>query len=980
MIFSRIFAPSHQSPKPEKRMQAIESLSPEKAQEKTILHELAFNDEDANVSLAALEKLNSFVLWLKMSQIAKQSRVKKAAEKKVNAALLGEGDVTLSRQEIFSFLTETANADLVVQLVPQMLKKEPTLLQDDALANALIEKVAKPSFTQFIFLEGASPQLQTQLVNAHSDVSDLQKLAKKVSDDALVTQINARIDVIKEAAKRPVELKKQLTLGLSKYQALLDKSDVETIDEKRNELESELTGLFAQIDLLTSEERADYEEKRARIGEQLERYLSRIRPAWEEKQQASQRANTRALCEQQLTYAKEQVAWLYNNRLCEATLADVATVNESVRGVEATLEQLARLDDESATDKRITQIKRSVDELNEQLDRFSMQQQYGQKLLIKLQSLEDIAAKIVSASDSESDKDTRDVSVEEASASTEDLSQVNGGDALQSSSVVVLKAEFDEARQAYKALSREIDAIPKALSKRFNAATSSVNAKERAQKSKENEQVKHIRKHISVIDNLIAQGKFRVAISKFAKLQESYAALPGSAKKYVEKRFEKTAGDVSRLEGWQDYLAAPRKPALVEEAKALASADAENIKQRSEAIKYLRKQWLSLTPSSSTSEESSDDALLQQQFDDALEKAFEPCRAHYAKLDAQRAAAREQRMSIIATVKAMDINMPEAELVKVFDRVSKQWHAAGQVEREIYEQLKQEWKAVSSPIQAKVNEWQSDNQAQKRALVTQACQLATEEDVAGAADKAQQLQSQWKQVGHAGKREESKLWAEFKAANDTVFERLKAERKVQNNAFNALVDSLLKQVEAVDINSDDATFSQSISDVRVQLTDLPRAQRTKVDKKIDSLESKRAAQAKNAQSQARLARAKALISLLQLSVGEGSGDEQSLAETLGKRWSSVLGQSTGNKKTQHDRQWLTVALEVATGMPSPDADASIRSSVQLQMMTSKLEQGEAATAPDILADWLSYDSISEEDNHLLQRVVSVIDAHPEIVA
>ncbi|MFD3350826.1 DUF349 domain-containing protein [Alteromonas macleodii] len=980
MIFSRIFAPSHQSPKPEKRMQAIESLSPEKAQEKTILHELAFNDEDANVSLAALEKLNSFVLWLKMSQIAKQSRVKKAAEKKVNAALLGEGDVTLSRQEIFSFLTETANADLVVQLVPQMLKKEPMLLQDDALANALIEKVAKTSFTQFVFLEGASPQLKTQLINAHSDVSDLQKLAKKVSDDALTKQINARIDAIKEAAKRPVELKKQLTLGLSKYQALLDKSDVETIDEKRSELESELTGLFAQIDLLTSEERADYEEKRARIGEQLERYLSRIRPAWEEKQQASQRANTKALCEQQLTYAKEQVAWLYNNRLCEATLADVATVNESVRGVEATLEQLARLDDESATDKRITQIKRSVDELNEQLDRFSMQQQYGQKLLIKLQSLEDIAAKIVSAGDSESDKDARDVSVEEASASTEDLSQVNGGDALQSSSVVALKAEFDEARQAYKALSCEIDAIPKALSKRFNAATSSVNAKERAQKSKENEQVKHIRKHISVIDNLIAQGKFRVAISKFAKLQESYAALPGSAKKYVEKRFEKTAGDVSRLEGWQDYLAAPRKPALVEEAKALASADAENIKQRSEAIKYLRKQWLSLTPSSSTREESSDDALLQQQFDDALEKAFEPCRAHYAKLDAQRAAAREQRMSIIATVKAMDINMPEAELVKVFDRVSKQWHAAGQVEREIYEQLKQEWKAVSSPIQAKVNQWQSDNQAQKRALVTQACQLATEEDVAGAADKAQQLQSQWKQVGHAGKREESKLWAEFKAANDTVFERLKAERKVQNNAFNALVDSLLKQVEAVDINSDDATFSQSISDVRAQLTDLPKAQRTKVDKKIDSLESKRAAQAKNAQSQARLARAQALISLLQLSVGEGSGDEQSLAETLGKRWSSVLGQSTGNKTTQHDRQWLTVALEVATGMPSPDADASIRSSVQLQMMTSKLEQGEAATAPDILADWLSYDSISEEDNHLLQRVVSVIDTHPEIVA
>lgn len=980
MIFSRIFAPSHQSPKPEKRMQAIESLSPDKAQEKTILHELAFNDEDASVSLAALEKLNSFVLWLKMSQIAKQSRVKKAAEKKVNAALLGEGDVTLSRQEVFSFLTETANADLLVQLVPQMLKKEPTLLHDDALASALIEKVAKPSFTQFVFLEGASTQLQTQLINAHSDVSDLQKLAKKVSDDALTTQINARIDAIKEAAKRPVELKKQLTLGLSKYQALLDKSDVETIDEKRNELESELSGLFAQIDLLTPEERADYEEKRARIGEQLERYLSRIRPAWEEQQHASQRANTKALCEQQLSHAKEQVVWLYNNRLCEATLADVATVNESVRGVEATLEQLARLDDESATDKRITEIKRSVDELNEQLDRFSMQQQYGQKLLIKLQLLEDIAAKIVGISDSESKESTRDVSTEEASAPAEDSSQINGGEEAQNSSEVDLKAEFDEARQAYKALSREIDAVPKALSKRFNAATSSVNSKERAQKSKENEQVKYVRKHISVIDNLIAQGKFRVAISKFTKVQESYSALPDSAKKYVEKRFEKTAGDVSRLEGWQDYLAAPRKPALVEEAIALANTDVDNIKQRSEAIKYLRKQWLSLTPSSSNGEESSEDKFLQQQFDDALEKAFEPCRAHYAKLDEQRAAAREQRMSVIATVKAMDINMPEAELVKVFDRASKQWHSAGQVEREMYEQLKQEWKAVSSPIQAKVNQWQSDNQAQKRELVAQAQQLSVEEDVTEAADKAQQLQSQWKQIGHAGKREESKLWAQFKSANDDVFERLKAERKVQNNAFNVLVDSLLKQVEAVDINSDDTAFSQSIGDIRAQLTDLPKAQRTKVERNIEALESKRVAQAKSAQSQARLARAQALISLLQLSVGEGSGDEQALAETLGKRWASVLGQSNGIAAGLHDRQWLTVALEVATGMPSPEADASTRSSVQLQMMTAKLEKGEAATASDILADWLSYDSISEADNHLLQRVVAIIDAHPEIVA
>ncbi len=609
-----------------------------------------------------------------------------------------------------------------------------------------------------------------------------------------------------------------------------------------------------------------------------------------------------------------------------------------------------------------------------------MQQQYGQKLLIKLQQLEDIAAKIVSENDSDNVQVNRDSDAKDEVASAPSDESVARSETVEQDTLQSLKAQFDETKQAYKALSVEINAVPKALSKRFNTAKNSVNAKERAQKTKENEQIKHIRKHISVIDNLIAQGKFRVAISKFAKLQETYSALPSSAKKSVEKRFVKTADDVSRLEGWQDYLAAPRKPALVAEAQALANVAPDNIKQRSDAIKYLRKQWLSLTPSSSNSDESSDDAL-QQQFDTALEKAFEPCRAHYAKLDQQRAAAREQRESIINTVKAMDITMPEAELVKVFDRASKKWHSAGQVEREVYEELKQEWKTVSSPIQAKVTQWQSDNQTQKRSLVAKAQQLSTEEDITDAADKAQQLQKQWKQIGHAGKREESKLWAEFKAANDTVFERLKAQRKVQNNASNELVDSLLTQTEAIDINSDDASFTQSVNVVQAQLNELPKALRNKVERKIDAIENKRETLVKNAQSQARVARAQALVSLLQLSAGEaGIDDEQSLAETLGKRWSSLLGQSTGSTASQHDRQWLTVALEVATGMPSPDSDASIRSSVQLQMMTSKLEQGEAATAPDILADWLSYDSIDKVDNNLLQRVVAVINAHPEIVA
>ena len=83
---------------------------------------------------------------------------------------------------------------------------------------------------------------------------------------------------------------------------------------------------------------------------------------------------------------------------------------------------------------------------------------------------------------------------------------------------------------------------------------------------------------------------------------------------------------------------------------------------------------------------------------------------------------------------------------------------------------------------------------------------------------------------------------------------------------------------------------------------------------------------------------------------------------------------------RHDRAWLTVALEVASGMPSPQSDASVRSSVQLQMMTAKLEQGEAPEAQEILSDWLQHGEVKEDESGLLQRVVTIIDNNPSMLA
>ena len=104
-----------------------------------------------------------------------------------------------------------------------------------------------------------------------------------------------------------------------------------------------------------------------------------------------------------------------------------------------------------------------------------------------------------------------------------------------------------------------------------------------------------------------------------------------------------------------------------------------------------------------------------------------------------------------------------------------------------------------------------------------------------------------------------------------------------------------------------------------------------------------------------------------------------MKSTLGKRWATLI-EGASSVDTTHNRAWLTVALEVACDVPSPESDSSTRTSVQLQMMTAKLESGESASASELLSQWLSHGNISAEEEHLKQRIINVIQTNPEVVS
>ena len=952
MIFSRLFAPSHTSQNPEKRREAIKNLSPEKPSDKTLLHELAFNDENADVSLDALNKLGSFVLWQKMSQIAKHERVKRTANKVVLACLMGEGEMTISRAEKAVFLKESASGDLIQQVV----LADPEILHDITLAKVLIEKVAKPAFFQNVFLHYASGELQTAMLSMIDDLSLLQKLEKKTKGQAIHSEIQAQVNAHKEASEKPKRLLREITLCLSKYNALLDKSDVEDIEVKKASLEGDYKALSRDASILSEQDKDEVEQKYLRISQALEGYLARLRPEWEAKQAKAHIEKLEALCIEQSKHATQQVDWLYYERLCDATIADVAVVNESVRALEATFEHLKSTSTNASLADKTT---KTLLQLNEKITAFSMQQQYAQKLLVVISDAESLANTVIA------DDALKSGSAESQAEGVEE----NAGSQL--NNVVDVKAAFDALNEKFDGLKAQLSSIPKDLMSRWKKASAQINKQQVQEKANIDAKLRQCRKQLSVIESLIEQGRYRAAMAKFDKVRVLVNSSDESTQKALAKRFDGVADEISRLEGWQSYIAGPRKPALLDEAQLLASTPMDDVKSRTESIRYLRQQWLSLGSSTE------DQDTLQVAFDDALEQAFQPCRDYYAEMDAKREEAKGVREAIVADAQSIDLSQPEATLVKVVDRLSKAWHQAGQVDKKDYEPLKRAWKTAIAPAQDKVNAWNMANKEQKQALVAHAEQLAAEEDLTGASEKAQQLQAQWKTIGHAGKRDESKLWKGFKQANDTLFERLKAQRKAQSSEFDVQFSQLMDLLATADESANESEINDIIARVEDAAVGLPHGLKAKLQKRIASLTPRRdnaKIAHKKAQQEARvLAFAEQLRCQLE-GTDEALKNSESHGALLGKRWVNLFSHASG---ATYSRHWLTVALEAVAEMPTPEADANLRTDVQLTMMTAKLEHGEQVDPVRLLEDWVAVGDIIEDEGALVERVIEVVNARPE---
>ncbi|HAJ44000.1 MAG TPA: DUF349 domain-containing protein, partial [Alcanivorax sp.] len=99
---------------------------------------------------------------------------------------------------------------------------------------------------------------------------------------------------------------------------------------------------------------------------------------------------------------------------------------------------------------------------------------------------------------------------------------------------------------------------------------------------------------------------------------------------WLQQQLERLTPRREELRDWHAFAAQPKKEQLCERMEALAETDMD-AEERASAVQALHEEWRALMSS-----DQDQDQALWDRFKAASDRAYEPCRAHFAELDAQR--------------------------------------------------------------------------------------------------------------------------------------------------------------------------------------------------------------------------------------------------------------------------------------------------------------------------------------------------------
>jgi hypothetical protein len=202
-------------------------------------------------------------------------------------------------------------------------------------------------------------------------------------------------------------------------------------------------------------------------------------------------------------------------------------------------------------------------------------------------------------------------------------------------------------------------------------------------------------------------------------------------------------------------------------------------------IKSLQEEWRTLSKGAGENLEAD-----WQRFQDASQKAYQPCKQYFETQSLVRQENLQRRQALLERLVAFetghDWEQPDWRTVLIALRESKQqWREHSPVDRAAGKASQQQFVAITSKLQNRLDAAYAANVSRKRSLIEHAQQLCTTEDSRKSIDEVKELQRQWQAVGPVPRDEDHRLWEEFRQHCDAVFQRRQQEFAQYSTALEA---------------------------------------------------------------------------------------------------------------------------------------------------------------------------------------------------
>ncbi len=439
---------------------------------------------------------------------------------------------------------------------------------------------------------------------------------------------------------------------------------------------------------------------------------------------------------------------------------------------------------------------------------------------------------------------------------------------------------------------------------------------------------------------------------------------------HLASQLQQLDSRLNELKDWKDYAAAPKRTQLIEAMKALVgSKDAPD--DLAAEIRRLQDDWKTISKGVAADTEAD-----WQQFHQAAQTAYQPCREHFEALARQRQENLERRLALVARLGAFeaghDWEHADWPLVATALRDSRQeWRSHSPVDRAAGRAAQDDFDVIVQRLQERLRGEYAKNIADKQSLIARAQQALAGEDSRKAIEEVKHLQQRWKAAGLVPREENERLWQEFRQHCDAVFQKRQQEHvqysaSLEGNKAKAI--ALCEDVERIATLAGQE-LTEGVKELpRLQeafgaLGELPNSHardlQRRMERALDECESSIARE--RAQNEKRswrdLFEAANEVRAYRLAVTESkdTGEPDALKQAAEQyiatvpRWpkgglqaiNAALARASVDDIAANEAALRTLCIraEILTGMPTPQSDQALRKDYQLKRLMERMGRG-----------------------------------------